>query len=329
MNHDTFDRRIDYIRISVTDRCNLRCLYCMPPEGITPISHLEILGYEEIARVVRAASGIGIRKVRLTGGEPLVRKGLDNLVSALSRIPGIQDLSMTTNGILLSRFAKPLKDAGLHRVNVSMDSLDPERYRTITRGGDIHKVWEGIEAAMDAGFRPLKINIVALKNFNANEIVPFVKLTLEWPIEVRFIEWMPIGSDLDWDKKAFLSSDRILDEIRKEYRLEPSASINGNGPARHYKIPGAKGVIGIISPVTQHFCAECNRLRLTADGKLRNCLFSEEETDLKTVLRSGASDESIKEVLLESIRSKPRSHHLAIDDERIKKCMRSMNSIGG
>ena len=329
MIHDTFDRRIDYFRISVTDRCNLRCRYCMPPGGIVPISHNEILGYEEITRVVKAASELGFRKIRLTGGEPLVRRGLHHLVSALSGIPGIEDLSMTTNGILLSRFAKPLKDAGLHRVNVSMDSLDPERYREITRGGDIRKAWEGIEAAINVGLSPLKINIVALKNFNADEIVPFVELTLELPIEVRFIEWMPIGADLRWDKNAFLSSDRILDEIRKAYRIEPTTSVNGNGPARHYKIPGAKGAIGIISPVTQHFCQECNRLRLTADGKLRNCLFSEKEIDLKTLLRSGASDDAVKAVLLESIRSKPRGHHLAVNDERIKKCMRSMNSIGG
>lgn len=326
---DGHNRIIDYLRISVTDRCNLRCVYCMPPEGLDPLQHDEILRYEEIAGVARVASTLGIRKMRLTGGEPLVRKDLHLLIQDLAQLPGIQDLSMTTNGLRLAECAKVLKDAGLQRVNVSMDSLDPQRYAAITRGGDLVRVWQGLIAALDAGMDPVKVNVVALEGLNGDEVLPFARLTKEWPFEVRFIEWMPVGVSLGWSPGSFIPSGRILSSIREAFPLEPVTSRRGNGPAEIFRIPGGPGTIGVISPMTQHFCRTCNRLRLTADGRLRSCLFSDQEIDLKALMRRGASDDDIRKQLRRAIQNKPQAHHIEIKDPRIKKCMRPMNRIGG
>jgi cyclic pyranopterin phosphate synthase len=301
----------------------------MPPQRIDLLSHEEMLRYEEIVRIARAALALGIRKIRLTGGEPLVRKDLQTLIRGLAMLPGIQDLSMTTNGIRLAECAAILRKAGLQRVNVSMDSLNPERYATLTSGGDLNRVWNGLMAALKVDMSPVKINMVSLKGLNADEIIPFARLALRWPFEVRFIEWMPIGRDLGWEPGAFISGDRILTRIREVFHLEPVLTKSGNGSARVFKLAGGDGTVGVISPLTRHFCEKCNRLRLTADGKLRGCLFSDEEIDLKTIIRDGASDEVIKMHLQEAIRLKPPGHNLLDGDSRIKKCMRPMNQIGG
>ncbi len=326
---DSHNRLIDYLRISVTDRCNLRCVYCMPAEGIEPFPHDQILRYEEIIRVARIAVGLGVKKIRLTGGEPLIRKDLPFLIRELSGLPGIEDLSMTTNGIRLAEFAETLKGAGLHRVNVSLDSLKPLRYRDLTRGGDLQRVWDGLTAAREAGMRPIKVNVVAIQDMNADEILPFARLTLQWPFEVRFIEWMPLSGTLQWGIRSLVPSDRILEALRAEFSLEPVGNTRGNGPARVFRILGGRGTVGVISPVTRHFCDTCNRLRLTADGKLRGCLFSDEELDLKRLMRSQGSDEQIQAHLQEAILNKPKGHRLHARDSRAKKCMRPMNRIGG
>jgi cyclic pyranopterin phosphate synthase len=301
----------------------------MPAGGIEPFPHDEILRYEEIVRVARVAIGLGVRKIRLTGGEPLVRRDLPFLVRELSRLPGIEDLSMTTNGMRLAEFVETLKGAGLHRVNVSLDSLEPLRYKELTRGGDLERVWEGVMAAHQAGMRPIKINVVAIREMNADEILSFARLTLQWPFEVRFIEWMPLSEALPWGSGSFVPSEEILGTLRAEFSLEQVSSVRGNGPARLFQILGGRGTVGVISPLTRHFCNTCNRLRLTADGKLRGCLFSDEELDLKRLMREEASDEQIQARLREAILNKPKEHPLHTRDSRVKKCMRPMNRIGG
>jgi len=326
---DTHNRRINYLRISVTDRCNLRCQYCMPKEGVSQFGHSEILSYEEILRLATLAVKRGINKIRITGGEPLVRKGVVYLVERFSRLPGINDLSMTTNGVLLGEFARALYGAGLKRVNISMDSLDPGKYREITRGGDLQKVWEGIETARRAGIHPIKINVVAIAGFNDREVEDFARLTLKEPFQVRFIEFMPIGSLSEWKPENCISSARIRERIERLSPLVPLAEgDNGHGgPARLFRFPGAVGQIGFISPVSDHFCGSCNRLRLTADGKLKTCLFSEELTDLKPLLRSGAGDEELENKLDEALLTKPL-HHGPIEGV-MKRCHLPMVKIGG
>jgi len=325
---DRHNRVVDYLRISVTDRCNLRCLYCVPAEGVEPFPREEILTYEEMIRIARVAAALGIRKIRITGGEPLMRRDLCFFIRELNEIPGLLDLSMTTNGIRLAQSAQALRESGLRRVNVSMDSLDPERYARVTRGGDLKLVWDGLLAALEAGLSPVKINVVAMEGLNGEEILPFAELTVKWPFEVRFIEWMPIGDTAHWKQGSFIPSDRILEIVRAEFPLEPAQG-SGNGPAQVFRIPGGKGALGVISPMTRHFCKECNRLRLTADGKLRGCLFSDEEIDLKGAIRSGASDDLIASHLRTAILKKPTGHRLGQLDPRIKKCMRPMSRIGG
>lgn len=327
---DSHQRVIDYLRIAVTDRCNLRCLYCMPEVGIQPLPHWEILSYEEILRVVRVAVGLGISKVRLTGGEPLVRRDLDRLVRALAVMEGIKDLSMTTNGVLLKERARDLKEAGLKRINVSLDSLDPQRYRAITRGGDLERVWGGILAALEVGMRPVKINVVAMDEHNGDEIVSFARLSISWPLEVRFIERMPLGGHNCYQSGGFLSAQAILGRLEKVFSLEPLEFKTGNGPAQLYRIGKGLGTIGIIAPMTRHFCHSCNRLRLTPEGRLRACLFSDQEVDLKALLRSGASDQALREKIQEAISKKPsRGSPAPREDLRIKKCVRPMSRIGG
>lgn len=327
---DPHNRVIDYLRISVTDRCNLRCVYCMPEEGIQPLRHQDILSYEEILRVARVAVGLGIRKVRLTGGEPLVRRDLERLVQGLAAMQGVVDLSMTTNGILLAERVEALRRAGLRRINVSLDSLLPHRYRSITRGGDLERVWAGIQAAMEAGLNPVKINVVAMDGQNGDEILRFAELTLRWPLEVRFIERMPLGVAGASRPEEFLPAERILETLSTNFPLEPLEAPTGNGPAQLYRIRYGLGAIGIIAPMTRHFCHSCNRLRLTPDGRLRVCLFSDQELDLRSLLRSGASDDTLRESIREAITKKPsRGAPGPVEDLRVKKCVRPMSRIGG
>jgi cyclic pyranopterin phosphate synthase len=324
---DSFNRPISYLRVSVTDRCNLRCVYCMPPEGVPWRPHEEILRYEEIETVVRAAAELGISKVRLTGGEPLVRKGLVDLVAMIARIPGIDDLAMTTNGTLLARCVEELKAAGLKRVNVSLDTLRPERFRRITRLGELSDALEGIAAAKAAGLVPVKVNTVVIRGLNDDEVADFARLTYAPDWHVRFIEVMPLGDNADWAGNGYVPMGEVRERIENELgELTPAKLAVGGGPARYYRLPGAQGTIGFITPISEHFCYQCNRLRLTADGKLRPCLLSDDEIDLRTPLRRGATIEDIKRLILEAVRAKPERHHLS---EQVIPQGRAMSEIGG
>ena len=327
---DAYDRPISYLRVSVTDRCNLRCRYCMPPGGVPCRSHEEILRYEEIELVVQAAARLGISKVRLTGGEPLVRLGVVDLVRQLAGIEGIDDLAMTTNGILLAQYAMDLKEAGLDRVNVSLDTLRSERFHDITRLGRLADVLEGMEEARRVGLEPIKINTVVIRGMNDDEVADFARKTVEDAWNVRFIELMPLGGGMmevgDWRRRV-VTAEEILKKIESAWgALEPAKVTVGGGPARYYRLPGTRGTIGFITPISEHFCYGCNRLRLTADGKLRPCLLSGQEIDLRSVLRAGADVEQIMDVLRKGIDSKPLHHHL---DECILPQGRAMSEIGG
>jgi cyclic pyranopterin phosphate synthase len=299
----------------------------MPEEGIPLIPHEEMLTYEEIRRIVRVFATEGISKVRLTGGEPLVRKGLVDFVSKLSRIEGIEDLSLTTNGILLKELARDLKRAGLKRINISLDSLKRERFYRITRRDDFDRVWAGIEEAMTVDLFPIKINMVAIKEVNDDEIEAFARLTLRLPLTIRYIEYMPSGNGEDWKESDVLTIPQIKSRLEKLGALNPVPSDRWDGPARRFRLEGAIGEIGLIGPVSSHFCEECNRLRLTPDGKIRVCLFSDEEIDVKEILRRGGSDQDLKEQLLLALRKKPLRHH--INTHQFKKCQRNMSAIGG
>jgi len=324
---DPYKRKINYLRISVTDKCNLRCRYCMPEEGIPLISHGAILTYEEILRIVRVFAAEGISKVRLTGGEPLVRKGIVDFISRLSQIEEIKDLSLTTNGILLKEYARDLKRAGLKRINVSLDSLTKERFFQITRRDEYERVWNGIEEALRVGFSPIKINMVAIKGLNDDEIESFARLTLHLPLTVRFIEYMPSGNGEEWKESDILTIPRIKDRLERVGPLTPVPPDQWDGPSKRFKIEGAIGEIGLIGAVSSHFCSDCNRLRLTPDGKIRTCLFSDEEIDVREILRNGGTDQDLKERLLVALRTKPERHH--INSHQFKKCQRNMSAIGG
>jgi cyclic pyranopterin phosphate synthase len=328
---DQYARDINYLRVSVTDRCNLRCTYCMPKEGLSRIGHDDILRYEEILRIIRVAAGMGITKVRITGGEPLVRRGIVEFIASLGTVQEITDVSLTTNGILLKDCAEDLFAAGIRRINVSLDSLDAEKYARITRGGDLRTVLRGIRKAREAGFSPIKINIVAIKGFNDDEILEFARLTLLNPYQIRFIELMPLGSAGSENNGRYLANDFIRERIGKIGRLEPVnyKGQKSDGPARIYRLAGGAGEIGFISPVSRHFCHTCNRLRLTADGFLRACLLSDDEVDLKGPLRAGCSNGGIEELIRQAITRKPRQHEVFCDEGHIKKCMTEMSAIGG
>lgn len=328
---DKYDREINYLRISITDRCNLRCLYCMPKEGTAVIGHDDILRYEEILRIVKIAVKVGIVKIRVTGGEPLVRRDIVNFLTSLKTMDDLKDISLTTNGILLEAFAERLFDAGIRRINVSLDSLNPEKYASITRGGDLNAVLRGIDKAYSAGFSPIKINAVVIRGSNEDEILDFARLTLENPYEIRFIELMPIGDAGVDNNDKFVSNNSVMEGINRVYTLDP-VSENRNkidGAARMYRIKGAKGKIGFISPMSHHFCGSCNRLRLTADGHLRACLLSDDEVDLKGPLRAGCSDSELEDLIKTVIAKKPIGHDISCDEVHIKKCVRDMHSIGG
>ncbi len=323
---DPYRRRINYLRISVTDRCNLRCRYCMPEEGISLFRHDEVLTYEEILRIVSVFAQEGISKIRLTGGEPLVRRGIVEFISRLSRIEEIKDLSLTTNGILLKELAQDLKKAGLKRINISLDSLQREKFCRITRKDEFDRVWEGIEAALKAGLSPLKINMVAIRGVNDDEIEPFARLTLKYPFTVRYIEYMPSGNGEKWEENI-LTIPQIKKRLENIGKLISVPSDEWDGPARRFRIEGALGEIGLIGAVSSHFCQECNRLRLTADGKIRTCLFSDEEIDVREILRTGGSDADLKKRLLLALGRKPERHQ--INTHQFKKCQRNMSAIGG
>jgi cyclic pyranopterin phosphate synthase len=333
---DTFNRPINYLRISVTDRCNLRCIYCLPPEGITLLPQGEVFTYEEIARIAGLAAELGINKVRLTGGEPLVRARLSELVAMLAGIDGIDDISLTTNGVLLKEYAGELQQAGLKRVNVSLDSLKQDKFERITRYYKLSHVLQGIEAAKACGLNPVKVNMVVMRGINDDEVVDFARLTVTQGWHVRFIELMPFAIDNPPDahsvggkvnlQPGFVSADEVKERLNGLGKLEPSLPITGNGPARYFRLPQARGTIGFIAPVSQHFCFSCNRLRLTAEGKLRPCLLSDREIDLRQPLRGGASSKELKKVITEAIQEKPQQHELS-QGRASKK--RLMSQVGG
>ncbi len=324
---DRINRKIEYLRISITDRCNLRCVYCMPEGGVPALSHEEILSYEEMVRVVRVAAGAGITKVRLTGGEPTVRKGVSGLLRDIAAIPGVRDLSLTTNGVLLSGMAREIFAAGVRRINVSLDSLKPARFASLTRGGDLRAVLDGMEKAEAIGFDPIKINVVAIRGLNDDEVLDFARLSVERPYHVRFIEFMPIGAREMWDESRVVAVDEIMGRIAPLGELVPVEPGGGGGPASLYRLPGAKGILGFISPLSHHFCGLCNRLRLTADGKLRPCLFSESEIDLKTPMRAGCGDSELARLIGVALSVKPEGHSMAAGVK--EKYSRTMSRIGG
>ena len=284
---------IDYLRISITDRCNLRCVYCMPADGVRSLPHDEILSYEELELFTRAANQAGIKRVRVTGGEPLVRKGVEEFVRKLSRIDSELKVSLTTNGVLLDHYAADLKKAGLTRVNVSIDTLDPETYRHITRVGSVDAAMRGLHAAIDAGLEPVKINVVVLRGVN-DDPLPFGRLSLQLPVHVRFIEYMPYFDD---PGKWYVSNDEIKERLAGLGKLQEMESPEGWGPASYYRLPGAAGTVGFISPVSCHFCASCNRLRITSDGKMRTCLFDNNGFSVKREIREGSSPEHLRGII--------------------------------
>jgi len=344
--YDSYNRSITYLRVSVTDRCNFRCAYCMPAQGVKPCSHAEVLRYEEIVLIVRAAAELGIRKVRLTGGEPLVRAGLVDFVAMLAAIPGIDDLALSTNASLLEGKAEALKKAGLRRVNVSLDTLRPDRFASITGVPALERVLAGIAAAQRAGLEPVKTNTVAVRGFNDDELIDIASLSLERGWHVRFIELMPMGETGFWSADRYLSTEEIKDKLAPLGPLEPvvpaprpqkdaddeprffppPSTGSVEGPARYYRLPGASGTIGFISPLSEHFCGSCNRVRLTSDGHLRTCLLWDDEIDLRGPLRSGAGLEEIKALIVQAVLTKPVGHLLSQREEEVQK---AMSRIGG
>ncbi|MCI8538957.1 MAG: GTP 3',8-cyclase MoaA [Oscillospiraceae bacterium] len=315
---DQFEREISYLRVSVTDRCNLRCQYCMPAEGVCKLAREDVLSYEEILEIVSAAAELGITKVRVTGGEPLVRPGVPELCARIGALPGIREVSVTTNGVLLERYAQELKEAGVRRVNVSLDTMNPEKYRTITGGGELSMVLAGVRAAAEAGLRPLKLNAVLIGGFNDDEIEAFVELTRDQDIQLRFIELMPLGPGAAFGPEAYLPGDTVLARVPE---LEPEAE--DGGVARLYRLPGGKGKVGLIAPVNRHFCSTCNRLRLTSEGHLKPCLHSAQEVPLR-----GLHGAALREAVAEAIRQKPAAHgDLTLG--HASEAGRAMNTIGG
>lgn len=312
---DRFDREITYLRVSVTDLCNLRCRYCMP-DGVCRKRHEDILSFEEITEIVEAAARLGVKKVRVTGGEPLVRRGCAELCRMIASLPGIEEVDLTTNGTLLERYARDLKAAGVRRVNISIDSLDPAKYAAITGGGRLSDALAGIEAARAAGLFPIKLNCVLIGGFNDDEIPAFVDLTREEPVELRFIELMPMGGV--FGKEAYLPGSAVLE------RVPALAALPDNGGvARLYRLPDGRGRVGLISPISRHFCQSCNRLRLTSEGALKPCLHSDQE-----IMVRGLHGQALEAALREAILEKPRMHGV-LDAEHVSAAGRSMNTIGG
>lgn len=328
---DSFSRTISYLRLSLTDRCNLRCRYCMPEDstkGLAVLQHEELLSYEELLRIVTIAVGMGMNKLRLTGGEPLVRKGVMEFITRLGAIEGLEEIRLTTNGVLLAENAERLYAAGIRKLNISLDSMRPERFKFITGVDRFESVWQGIETAMDTGF-DVKLNVVAMKGINDDEFVDFAKLSVDRGFQVRFIEFMPVGSDSSWSKDSYISSADLKDMISQVGSLEALPGCRMDGPARVYQLTmadGRKGKVGFISPISHHFCDSCNRLRLTSAGKLRACLLHDREADLKSLLRGGATDAELRHLIRQTILDKPKGHTLA---EQRDRCSGQMSRIGG
>ncbi len=316
---DRYGRKIEYLRISLTDLCNLRCVYCMPEEGVCKLPHERILSLEEIAEIAAAAVALGVTKIRLTGGEPLVRRGVVELVRQLRPLPGLRELALTTNGLLLPELARPLKEAGLDRVNISLDTLDPEKYRRLTRIGTLQQALDGIRAAEEAGLTPIKLNAVLIGGVNDDEIPALAALTREKPIEMRFIELMPIGDAYRFGPQAYLPAETVLERLPE---LQPLPTERG-GVARRYAFPGAAGSVGLISPVSCSFCSECNRIRLTSDGMLKPCLHSAREFPLR-----GLHGEALSAAILDAVDAKPEAHGAFSATQR-SEAGRNMNEIGG
>jgi cyclic pyranopterin phosphate synthase len=315
---DSYGREITYLRLSVTDLCNLRCRYCMPEEGVCQRPHEEMLTEDEMIQAVEAAASLGIKKLRITGGEPLVKKNIVSICRRASAVPGIEDLCLTTNGILLPELAKPLFEAGVQRINLSLDTLDPEKYAYITRRGTVEGALRGLEAALEQGFKKVKINSVLIGGFNDGDIEALAALTAKYPVDVRFIELMPMRDNPDFGSEAYLPCSAVLDKLSE---LVPQE--NDGGVARLYRLPGAMGSIGLISPLSNHFCGKCNRIRLTADGKLKSCLHSGDERSIK-----GLSIDDVRRVMAETITAKPACHP-ELSAKSISEAGRNMNQIGG
>jgi len=321
---DSYGRKINYLRLSVTDRCNFRCMYCMPADGVRKVNHEEILSYEELLLLAESVVPLGIEKIRVTGGEPLVRNGIVRFLTDLSKIPGLRQLVLTTNGALLEDMAEQLRDAGVQRLNISLDSLREETFASITRCGSLDKVLEGIKKAEKVGF-PIKINVVAMRGVNDAEIIDFARWTLDNPYSVRFIEYMPTRGEEIW-KSRVISGEEILNRIKDRYDLQPVVRGEMAGPSRDFKIPGAAGTLGVITPVSGHFCADCNRIRVTSQGTAKNCLFAEDEFDLKPLLR--ARDVGGLQYLLRKIVFEKPGKHLISETEPGHKPF-DMSKVGG
>jgi len=325
---DGFGRVHTNLRVSVTDRCNIRCFYCMPAENVQFKPRHELLTFEEIERFVRVVAGLGVNKIRLTGGEPLVRHGLSVLIGKLARVPGIRDIALTTNGMLLADQAEALKAAGLKRLNISLDTLDRDVFRRISRREGLEKSLEGIFAAKRAGFKKIRLNAVALRGITEPEIVPLVQFARRHEMEMRFIEFMPLDADGNWDNDQVLTGEKIRGVIEREIGpLEPLESDEPSQPATDYAFADGAGRVGFINPVTEPFCHRCNRLRLTAEGQVRNCLFSTEEWDARQVLRGGGSDDELAALVRASIGAKKAGH--GINSDEFLKPQRAMYQIGG
>jgi len=323
---DTCNRHLNYLRISITDRCNLQCRYCVPRDLIPKLSHNEILTYEEILRVVRLATRLGITKVRVTGGEPLVRKGVYAFLKELAATKGIKDVSLTSNGILLKDNLEKIQAAGISRINISLDTLNRSKYREITGFDEFDRVWQGIEKAQRMGFYPIKLNVVALRSINDEELVEMARLSFRYPFHVRFIEYMPIGRS-DFSPASLLLAPEIKNRISELGKLVTVQEAEHDGPAQRYKFEGAVGEIGFIPALSQHFCNKCNRLRLTASGQLRPCLLSDHQEDLKAAVRQDVSDRRLADIFIRAVRHKPSDHNLVAKNPT--RVCGAMRGIGG
>ncbi len=325
---DSFGRVHTNLRVSVTDRCNIRCYYCMPNESIQFLPHAQILTFEEIHRFVEVAASLGVSKIRLTGGEPLVRSQLDSLVRMIVETNGIEDVALTTNGMLLAEHAESLKRAGLHRVNISLDTLDPDVFQRISRRTGLSRVLAGIDAALEAGFAKIRLNAISIAGLTENEILPLVDFARKKNLEIRFIEFMPLDAEQNWDVTQVLTGDRIRAIIEAAVGpLEPVRRVDISQPAVDFRFVDGTGCVGFINPVSQPFCGDCNRLRLTAEGSIRNCLFSTQEWDAKELLRSNANDDQIAQLILDCVAAKKAGH--GIDSDEFLRPARAMYQIGG
>jgi len=323
---DRYNRHLNYLRLSITDRCNLRCIYCVPSDRIPRLSHEDILRYEEVLRIIDIGVTMGITKVRVTGGEPLVRKGaLEFLDSLCSRHP-LSEVTLTSNGVLLAENLDRIQKAGVARINISLDTLDPGKFKTITGHDAFNQVWAGIQAALNRGFHPVKLNVVALRAINEEELLDFARLTLDQPLHVRFIEYMPIGKS-----RMQFGPPLLVPEIKQRLQplgeLQPALKRAAAGPAEQFQLDGAAGEIGFISALSHHFCSTCNRLRLTASGQLRPCLLSDQQLDVRGPLRSGASDAELADIFHRAVRCKPSDHNLTANEPSGVSCQ--MSSVGG